>query len=200
VGLTGGIASGKSTAADHLAHLGALIIDTDQIAHSLTSVISGRHGAALAPIADAFGKDFLNADGSLNRGLMRAHVFASPAERLRLESILHPLIGQETRAQAQQTEGNYVVFVVPLLVESPHWRARVDRIAVVDCDPSVQLARVLQRPGMTLTQAQQIIAVQSTRETRLAAADDVISNAGNRAELLAQVEALHQQYCHYASA
>lgn len=190
VGLTGGIASGKSTVASRLEQLGAAVVDTDVVAHELTA----SNGAAMPAIAHAFGNDYLNLDGSLNRAAMRGLVFAQPAQRKVLEAILHPMIHDRTHALGNTMAGSYVVFVVPLLVESTKWRSQVDRIAVVDCDPAVQLARLIQRPGLDAKQAQQIMAAQAERDIRLAAADDVITNHSDTTTLLKQVDALH---CHY---
>ncbi len=191
IGLTGGIASGKSTVSERFAQLGAGIVDTDVIAHQLTHV----GGAAMPAIAAAFGTDFLNADGSLNRSAMRAHVFATPSERARLEAILHPMIHTRTRELGATVAGDYVVFVVPLLVESPRWRQQVDRIVVVDCEPSVQLQRLVQRTGVTLEQAGQIIAAQATRQQRLAIADVTVQNHSNKAALLQAIDKLHDTFC-----
>jgi dephospho-CoA kinase len=190
IGLTGGIASGKSTASAQLAQLGAAVVDTDVIAHQLTQP----SGAAMAAIESAFGCEFINADGSLNRSAMRALVFSDSAERARLEAILHPMIHAKTRELGSSMPGSYVVFVVPLLVEGTRWRQQVDRIAVLDCEPNVQLARLIQRPSMTVQQAQQIIAAQASREQRLAAADLVIANHGNQAALQASIQHWHQTF------
>ncbi len=190
IGLTGGIASGKSTAASRFEQLGAAVVDTDIVAHELTA----SNGAAMPEIAKTFGTDYLDHDGSLNRAKMRALVFAHPAQRKVLEAILHPMIHERTQTLGNSMAGSYVVFVVPLLVESAKWRTQVDRIAVVDCEPAVQLARLIQRPGLDATQAAQIMAAQAKRDTRLAAADDIMTNHTDTAALLKQVDALH---CHY---
>lgn len=195
IGLTGGIASGKSTVADRLASLGAAVVDTDAIAHTITR--SG--GVAMPHIQETFGASFVNEDGSLRRSVMREHVFANPAARQRLEAILHPLIHIHTRALGASIQGPYVVFVVPLLVESAHWRQQVNRVVVVDCDPAMQLERLLKRPGITAIQAQQIMAAQASRSQRLSAAHDVIHNETDMKYLHAQIDALHQR-CLQASA
>ena len=124
IGLTGGIGSGKSRVADWLAEWGAAVIDTDRIAHELTAP----GGGAIEPLRAAFGAGAIGVDGALDRGWMREHVFADPAARRRLETVLHPLIDQVVRDRADQARGCYRVFVVPLLVESGRWRDRVDRI------------------------------------------------------------------------
>lgn len=191
IGLTGGIASGKSTVSERLAQLGAGIVDTDVIAHQLTQA----GGAAMHAITAAFGTDFLNADGSLNRGAMRARVFGNPAERARLEAILHPMIHTLTRELGEKVAGDYVVFVVPLLVESPRWRQQVDRIVVVDCEPSVQLQRLVQRSGISVEQAAQMIAAQASREQRLAAGDITVQNHNDKVMLLQAIDTLHDLFC-----
>jgi dephospho-CoA kinase len=190
IGLTGGIASGKSTVATRFATLGAAVVDTDVVAHELTAP----QGEAMPAIEQAFGKDYLNSDGSLNRAAMRALVFAQPEQRKVLEGILHPMIHHRTQALGNTVAGSYVVFVVPLLVESSQWRGQVDRIAVVDCDPALQQARLVQRPGLNTEQATQIMAAQAARETRLGAADDVIANHADTLALLRRVNSLHCDY------
>ncbi len=190
VGLTGGIGSGKSLVADMLATHGAAIIDTDVIAHQLTAP----GGAAMPAIRAAFGERFVTADGALNRAVMREHVFADPTARKRLEAILHPLIGAETDAAARRAEGPYLVFVVPLLVESGRWVERVDRVLVVDCPEAVQLERVMRRNQLTREQVEAIMASQASRAQRLAVADDVIVNDADPAELEQQVAGLHETY------
>ncbi len=190
VGLTGGIGSGKTTVADLFGERGAALIDTDAIAHRLT--MPG--GAAIDAIRATFGDRFIGADGAMDRARMRAHVFADAAARKRLEAVLHPLIRSETARAAQAARGDYLIFVVPLLVESQQWRTRTSRILVVDCSEEVQIARVMQRNGMTRAQVEAIMAAQATRAERLAAADDVIENNGNAAALLPQIERLHALY------
>ena len=172
IGLTGGIGSGKSTAAQDLVARGALLVDTDAIARALT----GPGGAAMAAVAVEFGADALAADGALDREKMRQRVFADSAAKARLEAILHPLIGAEARRQATAAGTRPVVFDVPLLAESDHWRARVDRVLVIDCDEATQVARVSQRPGWTEEAARRVIAQQSPRAARRAIADAVICN------------------------
>ncbi|WP_397473917.1 dephospho-CoA kinase [Pusillimonas sp.] len=197
IGLTGGIGSGKSKVADFFASWGASIVDTDVIAHDLTA--SG--GAAIDPIRGEFGPAVIAPDGSLDRQAMRELVFRDSGARLRLEAIVHPMIGQVTREQALRAKGCYLVFVVPLLVESGRWRDKVDRICVVDCDPATQIARVQSRSGLTQEAIERIMAVQAGRETRLAAADDIVLNDGNTTldELEARSRALHDAWCELAS-
>ena len=187
IGLTGGIGSGKSTVAAMLVGQGATLVDTDAISRSLT----GPAGAAMPLLADAFGSGMVGADGALDRNRMRALVFADPGAKARLEAILHPLIGAEAQRQASADSGGSVVFDVPLLTESRHWRERVDRILVVDCPESTQLERVLQRPGWGEDTARRVIAQQAPRSARRAIADAVIFNHGlPLATLASEVEAL----------
>lgn len=190
VGLTGGIGCGKTTVSDMFAALGAAVIDTDLIAHQLT--VPG--GIAIPAIRREFGDAFITPTGAMDRAKMRAHVFADPLAKSRLESILHPLIGAETSRAAQQAQGLYPIFVVPLLIESVVWSKRVSRIAVVDCPEALQVQRVMRRNGMTEAQVQAIMAAQVSRAARLAAADDVIVNDGDTAALVPQVERLHALY------
>ena len=175
IGLTGGIGSGKSTVARRFAALGALVVDTDALAHALTAP----GGAALPAIVAAFGAGMLGPDGAMDRAKMRALVFAQPAERLRLEAILHPMIGAATRTAAgAAAPGQAIVFDVPLLTESGTWRARVERVLVVDCTNETQVARVTQRSGWTAEAVERAIAHQATRARRRAIADAVIFNDG----------------------
>jgi dephospho-CoA kinase len=198
VGLTGGIGSGKSAAADCFAALGAAIVDTDAIAHALT----GPAGAALPQLGDAFGPAIFAPDGSLDRAALRRLVFADPAMRARLEGILHPLIRAEAEAQVRRTASAdlpYVVLVVPLLAETGSYRERIDRVAVVDCPEETQIARVVARSGLRREEVAAIMAAQATRAMRLAIADDVIDNTAGLAELRARIAALHDQYMKMAA-
>ena len=172
IGLTGGIGSGKSTAANCLVDCGAWLVDTDAIARTLT--LPG--GTAISALAAEFGAESISADGALDREAMRRRVFADAGARRRLEAILHPLIGAEARRQADASGGRPVVFDVPLLAESSHWRSRVDRVLVIDCEESTQLARVASRPGWTEDAARRVLAQQATRAARRAMADAVIYN------------------------
>lgn len=190
VGLTGGIGSGKSAAADAFAARGASVVDTDVIAHELT----GPGGEAMHAIREAFGPEVVTTDGRLDRARMRALAFRDGAARRRLEAILHPMIQQVSAARVTEAQGPYVVLVVPLLVESGDYRQRVDRVAVVDVPETVQIARTMARSGLDRDQVVQILAAQASREARLAAADDVIDNAGERAALDARVAVLHADY------
>lgn len=189
VGLTGGIGSGKSAVAELLAQQGAAIIDTDQIAHALTAP----GGAAMTPIAEQFGDSFLTPEGALNRAAMRERVFSDAGAKQQLEAILHPLIRQQTQIDAEQAIGPYLVFVVPLLVESGRWRQQVDRVLVVDCSPDTQVARVMARNGLQRAAVEAIIASQAPRAQRLAAADCVVCNDGlSLDELRTQVRSVWQ--------
>ncbi len=190
VGLTGGIGSGKSRVADLFAARGAAIVDTDQIAHQLTQP----GGTAMAAIRAAFGAEFVSADGAMDRVKMRQRVFSDGAAKQQLEAILHPLIQSECERAAKSAHGSYLMFVVPLLVESGRWRQRVARVLVVDCPEATQVERVMRRNGMSAAQVQAIMATQATRAARLAAADDVIANDGDPAALVPQVERLHAFY------
>ena len=187
IGLTGGIGSGKSTVAHALVECGAHLVDTDAIARALT--LPG--GAAMPAVAAAFGPQAVAADGSLDREQMRARVFADPEAKRHLESILHPVIGHEARRQAAAGGGRVVVFDVPLLAESSHWRARVHRVLVVDCSLQTQVARVAARPGWTADAALRVIDQQAPRAARRRIADAVIFNDGlSMAALQAEVQAL----------
>jgi dephospho-CoA kinase len=194
VGLTGGIGSGKSTVADMFAARGATLVDTDLIAHQITAP----DGAAIDAIRTEFGEQAIKADGAMDRAMMRARVFTDPWAKSRLEAILHPLIRAETEKQAQQASGTYVIFVVPLLVESGGWKQRVSRVLVVDCPEQTQIARVQTRSALGEAQVRAIMATQVTRATRLAAADDVLENNGDTTALGPQVDRLHALYCSLA--
>lgn len=190
IGLTGGIGSGKSAAADEFARLGATLVDTDALAHELT--VPG--GAAIDAVRAQFGDAVIDASGAMDRAQMRARVFADPSARKRLEGILHPLIRRESAARVAEASGPYVVLVVPLLVESGDYRARIDRVLVIDCPVELQITRVCARSGLAEEEVRRIIAAQIPREARLAAADDVIDNSGTLDTLHAQVQRLHEQY------
>lgn len=205
VGLTGGIGSGKSAAGSEFERLGVAVIDSDAIAHALTAP----GGAAIEPIRAAFGAEFIGADGAMDRARMREHVFRAPQERTRLEAILHPLIRAETEARARAAAARkagspYVILMIPLLVEAARrdarWRERYDRIAVVDVPEAAQVARVMARNAFTEEAVRRIMAAQATRAERLAAADDVIDNAGPPAALAPQVARLHAMYLQFAAA
>ncbi len=177
IGLTGGIGSGKSTVARMLVACGAHLVDTDAIARALT----GPGGAAMPALAAHFGPQVVSADGALDREAMRLRVFNDADVKRQLEAILHPLIGSEALHQAAQHPERPLVFDVPLLAESQGprpWRARVQRVLVVDCSVETQVARVLTRPGWTADAAQRVIAQQAPRAVRRSVADAVIANEG----------------------
>lgn len=190
VGLTGGIGSGKSAAAERFAALGAAVVDTDAIAHALTAP----GGAAIPAISAAFGPGSISTDGSLDRAAMRARVFSQPQARRELEGILHPMIRTESERQIMQSQAPYVILAVPLLIEAGNYRERCDRICIVDCPEAMQIERVQRRSGLDETQVRAIMSTQASRETRLAAADDVLDNSSTLAALHTQVDALHARY------
>jgi dephospho-CoA kinase len=196
VGLTGGIGSGKSAAAAEFERLGASVVDTDAIAHALTAA----GGAAMGEIRKRFGAEILAASGALDRDKMRARVFADPAAKKALEALLHPLIREESRRLIAGAHGPYVIHVVPLLVESPDYRSRVDRVLVIDAPEALQVERVRSRSGLSESEVRAILAAQATRAERLAAADDVIENRGTIEALREQVAALHRKYLEYGQA
>ena len=197
VGLTGGIGSGKSAAADEFARLGAAIVDTDAIAHQLTE----RGGAAVPEVEKLFGPQFV-VDGAMDRKRMREHVFADPDAKRKLERLLHPMLREESgrriAAVVREKSDPYVIHVVPLLIESPDYRQRVGRVLVVDCPEETQVERVRARSGMAEDDVRRIMRTQAPRAERLAAADDVIDNGGSRDALRKQVAALHQKYLQFA--
>jgi len=196
LGLTGGIGSGKTQVANLLGHWGATVIDTDLIAHTLTAA----QGLAIEPIRQVFGDEAIEASGALNRARMRELVFADPTRRTALEAILHPLIRDTVRQEAEQAVGLYVVFVVPLLVESGRWREQIDRLCVVDCDQATQIERVQARSGISLETVHRILAAQATREQRLSVADDIVNNSKQVSldDLEKQVLVLHKGWCNLA--
>jgi dephospho-CoA kinase len=172
IGLTGGIGSGKSTVAAVWSTLGATLVDTDAIARALT----GPGGEAIAALRSEFGDDIVSDLGALDRDRMRARAFGDASVKKRLEAILHPLIGAKALQQAAIAGGSIVVFDVPLLTESSHWRARCDRIVVVDCTEQTQIDRVVRRSGWSVEQVRDVIAQQASRSARCAIADAVIYN------------------------
>lgn len=193
VGLTGGIASGKSTVASLFAALGVPVIDADVIARDVVAPGS----ALLGKVRAEFGEEVLAPDGSLDRRALRTRVFGEGAEaidaRRRLESLTHPAIRAEMDARSASAGGPYQILAIPLLVEGGA-RGRVDRVLVVDADEATQIRRLQARDGSTLSEARAILAAQTDRARRRAAADDVITNDGDLVALAAQVEALHASY------
>lgn len=194
IGLTGGIGSGKSTAARAWVALGAGLVDTDAIARELT----GPDGDAMPAIVGRFGEGVRAADGALDRDAMRALAFGDDSARLDLEGILHPMIGIEARRRGATLLAVHgrVLFDVPLLAESRHWRGQVDRIVVVDCPVAVQVQRVQARSGWDEATVRAVIARQAPREARRALADAVLYNDGlTPLALAAEVAALDRRWC-----
>jgi dephospho-CoA kinase len=192
IGLTGGIGSGKTAVSNLLAELGAGIIDTDLIAHQITAA----NGKAIAAIEKLFGPEFIDSDGALNRSMMRAFVFKKPEARGLLEQITHPLIKEETVKQSlalAKTQIPYLVFVVPLLLESGTWQKLMDYLVVVDCPIETQIERVMHRNQLSRLEVESILRAQATREDRLAIANTVIENGGYLDQLKPQVLQLHQK-------
>jgi dephospho-CoA kinase len=189
IGLTGGIASGKSVVAEMFAELGVPVIDTDVIAREV--VAPGR--PALDEIRERFGENMIDAAGALDRAAMRKVIFDNDTARLDLEGIVHPKIGAETRRQADASGGDYQLIVVPLLVGSPLIQF-VDRVLTVDCAEETQIQRLLARDAETVEQARRILAAQASREERLEIADDVINNDHSLGHLRDQVTDLDRKY------
>ena len=191
VGLTGGIGCGKSVVATHFAALDIHIIDTDVIAHRLT----GTGGEALPAIRASFGEAVLQTDGTLHRADMRHRIFSNALERKKLEAILHPLILQSVRQQLSAfAHAPYVLIVIPLLLYTDHYQNLIDRVLVVDCSETQQIARVKERSALSTTEIKAIMAVQPSRSALLAGADDVLINIGNLAFLQQQIAPLHHKY------
>lgn len=189
IGLTGGIASGKTTVANFFAELGAPIIDTDIIAREVVA----KGAPALHDIRKVFGDEVFSDDGSLDRRTMRKTIFADSEKRRQLQNILHPLIRESTESKTKLVDYPYVIIVVPLLVESP-MRKWVDRIVVVTCSEETQLDRLRMRDLEDEEQARRMIAAQASRDDRLKIADDVIPNDGDLAATRSRVASLHRQY------
>ncbi len=196
VGLTGGIGCGKSTVAAGFAALEVPLIDTDAIAHQLTGV----DGSAMPAIHAAFDDAVVQTDGALDRLEMRRRVFSNPAARTKLETILHPLILQHVQRQLQSMPAvPYVLIVVPLLLETPGYRSIVDRVLVVDCLETQQIARASTRDGLSNADIQAVMAAQLDRDARLAGADDIVHNTGDPTYLQQQILPLHHKYLELSS-
>jgi dephospho-CoA kinase len=193
VGLTGGIASGKSTAAKFFGALGVPILDSDSIAREV--VEPGQ--PPLERLVERFGRGILTPDGHLDRPALRDIVFSDPKARADLENLTHPAIGAALEARSATAGGPYQILVIPLLVEK-NLRAHVDRVLVVDCDEELQIRRLHARDGSTRAQAQAILGVQASRAARLRAADDVIRNEADMSAVQSQVAALHARYLQLA--
>lgn len=194
IGLTGGIGSGKTKAADIFKQLGAGIIDADQIAHELTRP----DGKAIDPIRKMFGDSVIDEDGSMNRVAMRKLAFSDTTARHKLESILHPLIYQETQRQLSRIQSEYAVLVVPLLLETGNYLQLINRILVIDCPESLQISRAMQRSKLSEQAVRDVMAIQCARDERLAQANDVIVNDSSEEHLQQQVQKLHQIYLDFA--
>ena len=194
VGLTGGIASGKSTVAGYFGALGVPILDSDQVARDV--VEPGQ--PPLERLVERFGRSILTPDGHLDRPALRDIVFSDPRARADLEALTHPAIGAALEARSATAGGPYQILVIPLLVEK-NLAAHVDRVLVVDCDEALQLARLSDRDGSTPAQARAIIAAQASRAARLETADDVLHNDADRGALERQVRALHTRYLQLAA-
>ncbi len=194
IGLTGGIASGKSTVTQRFAELGVPVIDADVA--SITVVEPGKPG--LAQVVERFGVGVLDANGGLDRPALRALIFNDSSSRQALNAILHPLIRAEMEREAAEVQGPYVVMAIPLLVEGGNARKRVDRVLVVDVGEALQIQRLQARDGSSAEQARAILASQASRAARLGQADDVLLNTASVAELRQAVDRLHEQYLHLA--
>ncbi|HXI49043.1 MAG TPA: dephospho-CoA kinase [Steroidobacteraceae bacterium] len=194
IGLTGGIASGKSTVTQRFAELGVPVIDADVSARNV--VERGKPG--LEQVVQRFGPGVLDAHGNLDRPALRALIFNDSGSRQALDAILHPLIRADMEQQAATATGPYLVMAIPLLVEGGRAHDRVDRVLVVDVDEALQLQRVQARDGCSETHARAILASQASREARLAAADDVLRNSGSVADLRQAVDRLHEKFLHLA--
>ncbi|MCF8168316.1 MAG: dephospho-CoA kinase [Rhodoferax sp.] len=190
LGLTGGIGSGKTTVAGLLAACGATVIDADAISRAC----SAANGAAIATLEATFGASILTAERALDREKMRTLAFSDPTAKEKLEAIIHPLVGQaifRQAAAAQDAGARCIVFDIPLLVESRHWRQSLDRILVIDCPQTTQIARVVARSGLAAAHVEKMIAAQAKRAQRLAAADCTLYNEGiSLTELEQQVQQL----------
>ena len=194
IGLTGGIASGKSTVTQRFAELGIPVIDADVAARAV--VEPGKPG--LEKVVRRFGLGVLDPNGNLDRSVLRGLIFKDPALRQALDAILHPLIRADMEQQAATAKGPYLVMAIPLLIESGQARERVHRVLVVDADEATQVQRVQARDGSSADQARAILASQASRSQRLAAADDVLLNTGTVADLRQAVDLLHEKYLHLA--
>ncbi|WP_413725470.1 dephospho-CoA kinase [Sodalis sp. RH16] len=189
VALTGGIGSGKSTVANAFAKLGATIVDADIIARRVVEPGSD----ALQAIRERFGDAMLLPDGTLDRAQLRQRIFSSPPDKAWLNALLHPLIQQETQQEMARASGAYIMWVVPLLIEN-HLQNRANRVLVVDVDTETQVARTMERDGISRSQINNILAAQVSREQRLASADDIINNNGHPGDITDSVAKLHQRY------
>lgn len=193
VALTGGIGSGKSEAAKQFAQLGVPVVDTDVIAHTLTATGS----TMLSEISKIFGTGILNEDGSLNRASLRAHVLNNPAERIKLEKLLHPAIYEHAIKQLTDNDNRlspqYQILVVPLLFENNRYQNAINKTLVIDCEESLQIKRAMARSKLTENEVTAIMAAQTTRAVRLKNADEIIENNGSLEELIKNVKKIHKK-------
>lgn len=193
VALTGGIGSGKSEAARQFAKLGVPVVDTDVIAHELTAPGS----PMLTQIEHLFGKDVFNEDGSLNRSSLRALVLQQPAQRLKLEELLHPAIHERAIALLKENDSKlsppYQILVIPLLFENKRYHNIINRIVVIDCDENTQISRAMARSNLSRIEVASIMAAQTSRTVRLNGADEVVENNGSLEELIEKVNKLHNK-------
>jgi len=193
VALTGGIGSGKSEAARQFAQLGVPVVDTDAIAHELTATGS----SVLSEIEHMFGTHVLNEDGSLNRSRLRTHVLNNPAERIRLEALLHPAIYERAIQHLKNNESKlqpqYQILVIPLLFESNRYRSVINKILVIDCNEDTQISRAMARSKLSKEEVKALMAAQTSRKIRLNGADEVIENNNSIAELNEKVNKLHNK-------
>ncbi|UOO76448.1 dephospho-CoA kinase [Neisseria sp. Dent CA1/247] len=191
VGLTGGIGSGKSQAAAEFLHLGVPVIDADEISRKIT----GDNGRALPEIRRVFGAALFDHEGRLKRDILRDLVFRRPEAKSQLESLMHPLILEEIHDQQRHHQHSiYGIIDIPLLIEKPIFSVLANRILVVDVTEECQIKRVQQRSGLDPAEIKRIMATQATRQERLLAADDVLSNEGTIQELACKVRCLHRFY------
>jgi dephospho-CoA kinase len=191
IGLTGGIGSGKSTVAKLFSEEGISVIDTDTIAHKLCAP----NGIAIPFIIKEFGPSFITPEGSMDRNNMRQLIFSDPLEKIKLEKILHPLIFEAAQIEAQNAQGKYLIFAVPLLLESAQWKNYIHRILLVDCALETQIQRTMERSQLSEEEVLAIIHTQSSRQARLESAHDIINNDKSIADLVQQVKKLHAFYC-----
>lgn len=194
IALTGGIASGKSTVAERFRELGVPVIDTDRLARDAVEPGS----PALDRLVSRCGSGILHDDGSLNRGALRKRIFRDKKLRREVEAMLHPEIFRRLDAEISSTTGPYVVIEIPLLAETGS-AEKFDRVLVVDCPESVQIARLMERDGMGNAAAKRILSAQAPREQRLSLADDIIENTGSKQNLITSVDSLHEKYLEFAS-
>lgn len=193
VALTGGIGSGKSEAAKQFAQLGVPIVDTDVIAHKLTAAGS----PMIRRIAELFGEDVLNGDNSLNRSSLRAKVLDDPAERIKLEGLLHPAIYDQALTQLEDNQRTlnpvYQMLVIPLLFENNRYRNVINKILVIDCDERTQISRAMSRSNLSEQEVKALMAAQVSRSIRLQGADEVIENNSSLVDLIEKVKQMHNK-------